>query len=62
MQAVADLVRQVRPTAESVSSGGAELAEILENVLALRDEVKAADNRLAILHSLATKVCFISLW
>ena len=61
VQTVANLVRQIQPpTGDSVSSGGAELAEILENVRALRDEVKAADSRLAILHSLVSKVCYNS--
>jgi len=53
---VADLVRQVQPTGDAVSSGGAELAEILEGVRALRDEVKAANDRSAILHSLTAQV------
>lgn len=57
VQTVTDLVRQLQPAGDSVSSGGAELTEILENVRALRDEVKAADRRSAILTSLVGKVC-----
>ena len=64
MQTVAELVRQVQPgPGDPVSSGGAELAEILEGVRALRDEVRAADDRSAVLHSLAAKVgAFVSIY
>lgn len=56
LQKVADLLQQAQPMGDAVSSGGAELSEILDSVRALRDEMKAASDRSKILHALTAKV------